>query len=74
MESWKIWFAFLRNVYGVELSEQSISFKEQMQLDHAIFIDGYVPETKVLIEQKGLGKDLNKPNRQSDGFLLIPIQ
>ena len=28
----------------------------------------------VLIEQKGLGKDLRKPIKQSDGTLLKPIQ
>ncbi len=29
---------------------------------------------KGAIEQKGLGKDLKKPIRQSDGTLLIPFQ
>lgn len=43
-------------------------------MDHTSFIDGTIPTTKVLIEQKGLGKDLNKPIRQSDGSLLNPFQ
>ena len=45
-----------------------------MHLDHTSFIDGYIPRTRVLIEQKGLGKDLLKPIKQSDGSLLTPFQ
>lgn len=45
-----------------------------MALDHTSFIDGIIPATHVLIEQKSLGKDLNKPIRQSDGTLLSPFQ
>lgn len=73
-ESQPFWLALLRNVYGVERPEQFIAFEEQVHLDHTSFIDGYIPETKVLIEQKGLGKDLNKPIRQSDGSLLNSFQ
>ena len=49
-------------------------FEEQVHLDHTSFIDGSIPTTKVLIEQKGLGKDLKKPIKQSDGTLLTPFQ
>lgn len=45
-----------------------------MHLDHTSFIDGSIPATHVLIEQKGLGKDLKKPIKQSDGSLLNPFQ
>ena len=45
-----------------------------MHLDHTSFIDGSIPSTHVLIEQKGLGKDLRKPIKQSDGSLLTPFQ
>ena len=41
---------------------------------HTSFIDGTIPATHVLIEQKGLGKDLNKPIKQSDGALLTPFE
>ena len=64
----------LQDVYGVAHPEQYISFEDQVHLDHTSFIDGYIRETHVLIEQKGLGKDLNKAIRQSDGSLLKPIQ
>ena len=50
-----------------------ITFKEQVKLDHTSFIDGFIPATHVLIEQEGLGKDLKKLIKQSDGTLLPPL-
>ena len=73
-ESQPFWLALLRNVYGVEQPERFITFEEQVHLDHTSFIDGFIPATHVLIEQKGLGKNLNKPIKQSDGTLLTPFQ
>jgi hypothetical protein len=73
-ESQPFWLALLRNVYGVEQPEKYIQFEEQVHLDHTSFIDGMIPTTHVLIEQKGLGKDLKKPIKQSDGTLLSPYQ
>lgn len=73
-ESQKFWLSLLRDVYGVEHPEQFIEFEEQVHLDHTSFIDGYIPATRVLIEQKALGKDLKKGIRQSDGSYLTPFQ
>ena len=73
-ESQPFWLALLRNVYGVEQPEKFITFEEQVHLDHTSFIDGFIPATHVLIEQKGLGKNLNKPIKQSDGTSLTPFQ
>ena len=73
-ESQSFWLSLLRDVYGVQQPEQFITFEEQVHLDHTSFIDGAIPSTKVLIEQKGLGKDLNKPIKQSDGTMLTPFQ
>ena len=73
-ESQSFWLSLLRDVYGVEHPEQFIFFEEQVHLDHTSFIDGTIPSTKVLIEQKSLGKDLKKPIKQSDGTLLTPFQ
>ena len=73
-ESQSFWLSLLRDVYGVEHPEQFIQFEEQVHLDHTSFIDGTIPATHVLIEQKGLGKDLNKPIKQSDGALLTPFE
>ena len=73
-QSQAFWLSLLRDVFGVEHPEEFIIFEEQVHLDHTSFIDGTIPATKVLIEQKGLGKDLNKPIKQSDGSLLNPFQ
>ena len=74
-ESQKFWLALLRDVFGVAEPEKFITFEDQVKLDSSTgFIDGYIAETKVMIEQKGAGKDLNKPIRQSDGSMLNPFQ
>lgn len=72
-ESQPFWLSLLRDVFGVEHPEQFISFEEQVHLDHTSFIDGYISSTKVLIEQKGADKSLNKAIRQSDGSMLNPF-
>lgn len=68
------WLELLGNVFGVETLAHYIKFEEQVHLDHTSFIDGFIPETHVLIEQKGRGKDLRKAIKQSDGSLLTPFQ
>ena len=74
-ESQKFWLSLLRDVFGVAEPEKFITFEDQVKLDSSTgFIDGYIAETKVMIEQKGSGKDLNKPIRQSDGSMLNPLQ
>lgn len=73
-ESQPFWLSLLQKVYGIEEPEKYITFEDQVHLDHTSFIDGSILTTHVLIEQKGLGKDLNKPIRQSDGSLLTPFQ
>lgn len=73
-QSQPFWLSLLRDVYGVEHPEQFIRFEDQIMLDHASFIDGFIPSTHVLIEQKSVDKELNRPIRQSDGTLLSPFQ
>lgn len=73
-ESQPFWLSLLRDVLGVEHPEQFIIFEEQVHLDHTSFIDGSIPATHVLIEQKGQNKDLRKAIKQSDGSLLTPFQ
>lgn len=73
-ESQAFWMSLLRDVYGIEHPEQFISFEDQVKLDHTSFIDGYIDATHVMIEQKGLGKDLRKGIKQSDGSVLSPFQ
>lgn len=73
-ESQKFWLSLLQNVYGVEHPEDFISFEDRVFLGHTSFIDGYIDTTKVLIEQKAIGKDLKKAIKQSDGSMLTPFQ
>ena len=68
------WLTLLQKVYGVAEPDKFITFEDQIMLDHTSFIDGSIPATHVLIEQKGIGKDLRKPIKQSDGSRLTPFQ
>ena len=58
-QSQTFWLALLQKVYGVAEPDKFIVFEDQIMLDHTSFIDGFIPATHVLIEQKGFGKDLN---------------
>lgn len=73
-ESQPFWISLLKDVFDVDHPEKYISFEDKVFLDNTSFIDGYIEKTKVLIEQKSLGKDLNKPIKQSDGTYLSPFQ
>lgn len=74
-QSQKFWIDLLQNVYGVENVTHFISFEDQVHIDKSTgFIDGYIKSTKVMIEQKSLGKDLRKAIKQSDGTFLNPFQ
>lgn len=75
-ESQLFWADLLSNVYGVEDLPSFIRYEERVSsmVDSTNFIDGHIPATKVLIEQKSLGKDLRKGIPQSDGSVLNPFQ
>ena len=56
------WRELLSDVFGVENVGQYIEFERRVTVDGQVkFIDGYIPETRVLIEQKSGTKDLTKP-------------
>ena len=73
-ESQIFWIELLTEIFGVESPSVFITFEQQAQLDHTSFIDGMIPSTHVMIEQKSLGKDLRQAIKQSDGSLLTPFQ
>lgn len=73
-ETQRFWIDLLRNVYGVVEPEKIIEFEYPVKLDHVSFIDGYIRETHVLIEQKGADIDLRRGYKQSDGSMLTPYQ
>ena len=72
--SQSFWLDLLQSVYEVEKPSEYITFEDKVILDHTSFIDGFIDKTKVLIEQKGADKDLNKAIKQSDGTYLTPFQ
>lgn len=80
-ETQTFWLALLQKIFGIEEPEKYISFERRVEVDDpktgkstTKFIDGYIPQTRVLIEQKGQDVDLRKGYRQSDGSLLSPYQ
>ena len=73
-DSQSFWLDLLQSVYEVEKPSEYITFEDKVILDHTSFIDGFIDKTKVLIEQKGADKDLNKAIKQSDGTYLTPFQ
>ena len=73
-DSQSFWLTLIRDVLGVPEPEKFIVFEERVKLDHTSFIDGHIPSTHVLIEQKKKGLNLRAPIRQSDGSLLNPFQ
>ena len=74
-ESQPFWIDLLTNVFGIETpTDGFIRFEDHRMVDASNFIDARIPSTRVLIEQKSLGKDLRKGIRQSDDRLLNPFQ
>ena len=73
-ETQRFWIGLLADVLGVPQAASYIEFEKRVKLSHTSFIDGYIPETKVLIEQKSMDIDLEKSYAQSDGTMLTPYQ
>ena len=77
-ETQRFWMALLHDVLGVENPVKAMEFeipvKTILKEKGSDFIDGYIPSTKVLIEQKGSKTDLSGKYRQSDGTELTPYQ
>ncbi len=80
-ETQHFWIALLSKIFGVAEPDKFIDFERRVEVDDVRtgkrttkFIDGYIPATKVLIEQKGADIDLRKGYKQSDGSLLSPFQ
>ena len=57
----RFWIGFLHKILGVENADEHIKFEKPVKYkNHTTYIDAYIPETRVLIEQKSLGIDLDK--------------
>ncbi|MBD5102079.1 MAG: class I SAM-dependent DNA methyltransferase, partial [Subdoligranulum sp.] len=72
-ETQAFWLALLQKVFDVAEPEKFVAFELPVKLSHTSFIDGYIEETGVLIEQKGRDIDLRKGYKQSDGSFLTPF-
>ena len=73
-ESQVFWAELLAEVFGIEHPSNFIHFEDQVKVDATNFIDGHIPDTRVLIEQKSLGTNLLQPQKQSDGKYRTPFQ
>lgn len=77
-ETQRFWFDLLHTVFGVDnptkIMEFELPVKTITKEKGSDFIDAYITQTKVLIEQKGSHVDLNAAAKQSDGAVLTPYQ
>lgn len=72
-ETQSFWIDLLQNVLGIDNPTAVIQFEKPVVVEkNQKYIDGYIPLTKVLIEQKGSHVKLGKTAVQSDGEKLTP--
>lgn len=64
------WIDFLQNILGVKDATDRMEFQKKVigPDGNTKRIDAYIPETRVLIEQKSLGIQLDKPQAGHDGM------
>jgi len=71
----RFWIDFFTNVLGIEDVLHKIEFEKRVVVDgQTKYIDVYIPETRVLIEQKSIEKDLDRKMPQSDGSMRTPFE
>lgn len=69
------WLDILDRILGVENVTDHIEFQKKVIVEgNTKRIDAYIPETKVIIEQKTLGIELDKKGHQSGGIELTPYE
>ncbi len=73
-ETDKFWLALLRDVLNVDNPETYINFEVPVKLEHKSYIDAFIIDTKIIIEQKSLNKNLEAAAKQSDGTILTPYE
>lgn len=80
-ESQRFWMDLLHSVFGVENPAHALLFEKSVKVHNSktekettCFIDVYIPDTKVLIEQKGRNIDLLAKAKQSDDSFLTPFE
>ena len=74
-DSQRFWIEFFSKVLGIKNATQKIIFEKRVVVDgQTKFIDVYIPETRVLIEQKSIDKELDRKIQQSDGLIRTPFE
>lgn len=69
------WIDIIHDIMGVERATDYIEFQKKVIVDgNTKRIDAYIPETRVLIEQKTLGIALDKKIHQSGDIYLTPYE
>lgn len=69
------WIELLENVVGMEQATSRVDFEKKVYVDgNRKRIDVYIPETKVLIEQKSIGKALDQKIHNSGDIDLTPYE
>ena len=72
-ETSKFWIELLHDVFGIDSPTTYLEFEKKVRLEGSVrFIDVYVPDTKVIIEQKSIDVDLSRQSCQSGGEWLTP--
>ena len=67
------WIDLFESVFGIENPSRHLRFEKRVKLEESTrYIDVYVPDTKVIVEQKGRHIDLSKAECQSGGANLTP--
>lgn len=69
------WIDLLSNVIGMDNVTERLNFEKKVVIDgHTKRIDVYIPETRVIIEQKSLGKALDHKIKNSGDIDLTPFE
>ena len=69
------WLDILQRILGMDNATDRIDFQKKVIVDgNTKKIDAYIPETRVLIEQKSLGVALERKTAQSGGISLTPYE
>lgn len=69
------WIDLLTNVLGMDNITERLNFEKKVVIDgNTKRIDVYIPETRVIIEQKSLGRALDQKIRNSGEIDLTPFE
>ena len=71
----KFWLSLLTDVLGMEFDTDKVDFEKVVTIDNSNrAIDVYLPDTKVIIEQKSINRELGKKYAQSGGATMTPFE